>query len=170
MEILKQFGFEPQLFIAQIVNFLIIAYICKRFLYKPILKMLHDRENKVRKSLEDAQKTGLILEKTEEDRNNILRKTRIEAESILNDAKKIAEDEKNKILEGSRLEADKIIKEAKHQADIEMGKMEKQISTISLDLSEKMLKNILANLFSQEERKNILTKASGLLAKKTNYE
>ncbi len=170
MEILKQFGFEPQLFIAQIVNFLIIAYICKRFLYKPILKMLHDRENKVKKSLEDAQKTSLILERTEEERVKILKKTRAEAESILSDAKKIAEEEKSQILENSKREADKIIKDAKAQADLEMDKMEKKIVTLALDLSEKMLNNIVSSLFSQEEKKNILKKASAMLERKIDHE
>ncbi|OGH37773.1 MAG: hypothetical protein A2905_02955 [Candidatus Levybacteria bacterium RIFCSPLOWO2_01_FULL_36_10] len=170
MEILKQFGFIPQLFIAQVVNFLIIAYVFKRFLYKPILKMLKDREEKVKKSLEDAQKTTLILEKTEADRDKILKKTRIDAESILNDAKKIAEDEKTKILENSRYEADRIIKEAKVQASLEMAKMEKRISSMALDLSQKILNNVLSSIFSREEKETILKKASKELENNINYE
>jgi F-type H+-transporting ATPase subunit b len=49
MEILNQFGLDWKLFIAQIVNFLVIAYIFKRFLYKPILDALHKRNDAIKK-------------------------------------------------------------------------------------------------------------------------
>ena len=52
MEILNNFGFQPTLFIAQIVNFLILAYVFKRFLYKPILKTLKDRQKTMKRTVQ----------------------------------------------------------------------------------------------------------------------
>ncbi len=46
--------------VAQIVNFLILVWLLKRFLYKPILDALDAREKKIAKELADAD-----LKKTE---------------------------------------------------------------------------------------------------------
>ena len=40
--------------IAQIVNFLILVWLLKRFLYKPVLKAIDDRERKIAAQLKDA--------------------------------------------------------------------------------------------------------------------
>ena len=65
MEILKNFGFEPVFFIAQIVNFLILFFVFKRFLYKPILKLLKERAREITKGLEDADNAKKTLEDAE---------------------------------------------------------------------------------------------------------
>ena len=63
MEILDSFGFDPVFFTAQIINFLILAFVFKKFLYKPVLKILSERSRKIAKGLADAENAKLALEK-----------------------------------------------------------------------------------------------------------
>jgi F-type H+-transporting ATPase subunit b len=42
--------------VAQIINFLILVYLLKRFLYKPILNAIDEREKRIASQLEDAAK------------------------------------------------------------------------------------------------------------------
>ena len=42
--------------IAQIVNFLVLVYLLKRFLYKPIIKAMDGREQRIAGRLEEADK------------------------------------------------------------------------------------------------------------------
>ncbi len=42
---------------AQIVNFLVLVWLLKIFLYKPILKLITDRQNEIAKNLNDAERT-----------------------------------------------------------------------------------------------------------------
>ena len=49
--------------IAQIVNFLILVWLLKRFLYKPVLKAIDDREQKVAAKLKDAEIKNAEAEK-----------------------------------------------------------------------------------------------------------
>jgi len=51
MEILKEFGIQPTLLLAQIVNFLIILFVLKKFFYKPIIKVLDARKKRIEVSL-----------------------------------------------------------------------------------------------------------------------
>ena len=55
MELLSNLGINGKLLLAQIVNFFILLYILKRFAYKPILKVLDDRKEKIEKGLRDAE-------------------------------------------------------------------------------------------------------------------
>ncbi len=165
MEILKEFGFDPALFFAQIVNFLILAFIFKRFLYKPILKVLKDRQDKIKKSIEDAENARVSLENANSERDEIIKRAGNEAEKIIEETRITASEIKNKILEEAKSESDKIIKDAKEQARLEMEKMEGKVGEMSLNLSEKILEKVLGGVFTESEKKQILRKGVEKISK-----
>ncbi len=158
MEILNQFGFSPILFFGQIVNFLILAFIFKKFLYKPILKTLNERKKKIAKGLKDAEEAAEALSHAESEKEVILVKASKEAEKILDDTKKAAEEMRDEILTGARSDADKIITSAKAQVDAQMEEMEKRAKKASLDNSVAILEKVLDSLFTKDERKKIMDK------------
>lgn len=53
--------------IAQVINFLILVWLLKRFLYKPILHAVNDRENKITDQLKDADAKKSAAQKEQED-------------------------------------------------------------------------------------------------------
>lgn len=159
MEILNQFGFEPVLFLAQVVNFLILAFIFKRFLYKPILKVLKERQRKIEKGLADAEEARVQLATAEEKKDAIIKAASKEAEEILESTKKGAEELKDQILTQAKTDAEKIMKAAKTNADQQMADMEKRAKKASLDNSMAILDNILATMFTKEEKSKILTRS-----------
>src|SRR3990167_3311615 len=87
MEILKDFGVSPILLGAQIINFLIVFYLLKRFLYKPVLDVLRKREDEIKKGLQEAEKGKKLLEETEEKEKKILRNARLKADEMVKNAK-----------------------------------------------------------------------------------
>ena len=56
MEFLKDFGVNPILLLAQIVNFTVLLILLKKFFYKPILKVLEERKHKIETSVTQTQK------------------------------------------------------------------------------------------------------------------
>src|SRR3989344_3618659 len=102
MEILNNFGFEPTFFIAQIINFLILAFIFKKFLYKPILKALSDRAKKVAQGIKDAESAQKALESAEDKKNEIIKAATLEAENIISVTKKESEKTREELLEKAR--------------------------------------------------------------------
>lgn len=159
MEILQNFGFQPTLFAAQIVNFLILAFVFKKYLYKPILKTLKDRQKTIAKGIEDAQiaareKENALLKKEE-----ILNEASKEADKILESTKKSAESLKEEILTEAKKDAEKIINSAKDQADIQMGEMEKRVKKASLDNSLHILEKAITAMFTKEEKEKILARS-----------
>ncbi|MBI3103637.1 F0F1 ATP synthase subunit B [Candidatus Daviesbacteria bacterium] len=90
MEILNQFGINPILLAAQVVNFLILLFILKKFLYGPILKILENRKKTIEQSLKNAEEIELQLQKTKEQSEKIIADTLKEAQKILDQTKEVA--------------------------------------------------------------------------------
>lgn len=164
-EILHNFGFDLKLFIAQIINFLILAYILKRFLYKPILSVLKEREKKIAKGLEDAKNAQLALDEAEKKKNEILKETQTQAEKILELAKTQSRQIKDETLQTTKEEAENIINQARTQAQLEFKKMQDQARNLSLDISHSVLQRLIKSLFTKEEQSKILGRALAQLKK-----
>lgn len=165
MEILNQFGFEPVLFFAQIVNFLILAFIFKKFLYKPILKTLKERQRKISKGLEDAEAAAKDKSDAEAQKEIVLVKASKEAEKIIDETKKASEELKDKIITEARTEAEKVIAAAKKEVDNQMDEMEKRAKKASLDNSVAILEKVLDTMFTKDEKKKVMEKNIKVLTK-----
>lgn len=90
MDILQTFGIQPILLAAQIVNFLVLLFLLNKFLYKPILKVLATRKDKIAQSLKDVEEIEKKLLKTEADRQKKLDEALKEAKEMMQDAQKSA--------------------------------------------------------------------------------
>jgi F-type H+-transporting ATPase subunit b len=159
MQLLGQFGFNPLLFLAQVVNFLILVYLFKRFLYKPVLEMIRKREQRIQEGLRNAEEASAALEESREEREKVLRETRAEAERIISEAKRAAQKAKLDTLARSREEAERIIRDARDQAALEMEDLKKSIGRMAIDLSRGMLSRALQTLFTEEEKERILARS-----------
>ncbi|MEO6949003.1 MAG: hypothetical protein ABI123_05190, partial [Ginsengibacter sp.] len=53
--------------IAQVINFLILVWLLKKFLYKPILNAINEREKKIRDQLKDADDKKAAAQKEKDD-------------------------------------------------------------------------------------------------------
>ena len=157
--IINLFGLETKLFIAQIINFAILLFILKKFLYKPIAKIFEERQAKIKQGLEDAQNAHKTLLDANNQKADILKIARIDADKILNNTKVSSEKLKQQSLEDARKQATEIIDNAKKQAQDEFDKISKQVGVMSLDLSKKIVSKVLSEIFTEEDKSIILSKA-----------
>src|SRR3989344_3238006 len=109
MEILKGFGFEPILFVAQIVNFLLLFIVFKKFLYKPILNILNEREKKIKEGMEDAENARILFEQAQREKESLLKKTAAETEKMLSATQKSALELKESMVQEAKKQSDIII-------------------------------------------------------------
>ena len=52
----ETFGWNPWLFLSQVISFLIVALLLRRFAYKPILAVLEERRRKIEEGQINAEK------------------------------------------------------------------------------------------------------------------
>jgi F-type H+-transporting ATPase subunit b len=159
MEILKNFGVDPFLLGAQILNFLIIFYLLKRFLYKPVLGMLKKREDKIKEGIKQAEEARITLEKTLEQEKKIFAKAHEEAKALVLDAKTQATEASKDIEENTKKQVEKILLDSKTQIEQDTKRMEQELSEKISVLAKDMLEKSLKGVFGEKEQKQILEKA-----------
>ncbi len=112
MEILAKLGIDWKLLIAQAVNFLILLWVLKRYAYKPILKALEARTQKIEQGLKDAEASQTKLQGVIEEEKKILSAAREEARSILVEAESNAKKRDAMMLDETKQKIDRMIAEA----------------------------------------------------------
>lgn len=140
---------DPGLFVWTILTFLLLVFVLAKFAWKPLLKMLQDREDMVRSSLEDAEKAKSELERLNEESEAIMAKARSEAQSILADGKAAAEKVKDDIIAKSKEQANKIREDAGNQIQVEKDKaiseIKKEVVNLTLLVAEKLIQKNLSD-------------------------
>ncbi len=152
MEILHNFGIEPILLLAQIVNFLVILFLLKKFFFGPIVKILDDRKKRIEESLKNADLIEEKLQKTENDSIAILEKASKEAQALLTDAKAEAQ----RIADKASLDAKKTIEDAqvaiKEQILTEKEKLQKEVQSETMSLVADVVKKVLGRTMTKNEK------------------
>lgn len=152
MDALTSLGIDWKLLVAQIVNFLILLLILRKFLFAPIVKMLSERKEKIAKGLEDAESAQKRLDNAENEARKAIAKATQEAQIIVGSAKKEAEEEKNKIIAEAQEKAAKTIKEAQEQAKREE---EKIVARSKSRLGELVIAGLEKILGTKQDEKSV---------------
>jgi len=98
--------------VAQIVNFLILLFILKKYAYKPLLAAMADRKIRIANDLATAEKERLAAEQLRLEYQLQLQEARNQAQAIIDKALKTAELMKQEILDEARAEHAKMLKNA----------------------------------------------------------
>lgn len=168
MEVLNKFGFEPILFLAQVVNFIIIFVVMKKFLYAPLLKILNERKNKIDEGLKQSEQANKLLQQTLEKEGDILKKAQFEAKRIIDDAKRrhdaiIAESE-----DAAKKRVEKMISDAKNQINQETLDAQKRLAGKVSDIAAQMLTKSLLGFFDPKDQEKLVKQAISRLKKKAD--
>ena len=158
MEILKQFGIDPLLLAAQVVNFLILLFILKKFLYKPILKILEERKVRIETSLKNAEEIEKRLILTEEEKEKILAKASIEAQKMLDETKKEIEVLREEMMQNAKDQADDVVKKGQEFAKNEVEKMKQELMVNMADIIGKGMEKVTGKLLNKKEQRSIIEK------------
>ena len=158
MGALGRFGLDPILFAAQLVNFLVIAWVINHFLLRPLMANLKVRREKLAKGLEDAEKARVALEDAAKEKAKVLQEASAEAFRMLENARDEAERLRAAALERAGKDAERMIEEARGLMALERQEMEKDVQGLSLQLSGRILESAVEGLFSDEEKARIVTR------------
>ncbi len=145
--------FSLGLFILQTVLFVGLILLLKKFAWKPILDAVNDREEGIKNALLSAENARKEMQNLQADNQRILQEARVERDNMLKDAREM----KEKMVADAKNEAQaqglKMIEQAKTAIQAEknaaMADLKLQVSTLSLTIAEKLLKDELSNKEAQ---------------------
>ncbi len=150
-KLINDFSFG--LFIWQVLIFVGLIFLLKKFAWKPILDSVNDREEGIKNALESAENARKEMQNLQADNQRILQEARLERDNMLKDARemkdKMVADAKNE----AQVQGQKMIEQAKAAIESEknaaMAELKLQVSTLSLSIAEKILKDELSNKEAQ---------------------
>lgn len=142
---MESLGLDVKILFAQVVNFGLLFLILSKLLYKPIIKLIDDRDKQIKEAVENSEKINKKLEEIDNKKSEIVAKARANAKIEAEEIVKIATEEKQRIIEdakiSARLEIEKGIKTIEAQKD----NLITEISDDFLDdVAEKLKKKLTA--------------------------
>lgn len=162
---MEQLGIEPLQILAQIFNFVALLVVLKIVLYKPILKSLEERRKKIKEGLDYAQKMQVEEEITDKKRLEVLRKAKIEAQSMIEESKKEGKITESEIIEKAKQEADAMLTKAREELANEKKEMERELRTQTVEIAEVWLESVLGKYIEEKNQMQIINKKLKDLAK-----
>jgi F-type H+-transporting ATPase subunit b len=116
---MEALGLNPVSIILHAVNFLILLFILQRFLFKPVMGMLDDRAHKIRESVEAADRAREESARADQERGEVLRRARGEADEIVTRATQEADRIRSEARQQAQEEGQRIIGRAEQEATAE---------------------------------------------------
>ena len=155
-KILSEFGVQPVLLAAQVVNFLILLFILKKFLYGPILKVLEARKVRIAQSLKQAEEIEKKLQSTSEQVDKILAKALMEGKKIVEDSNKAGV----QILEETNIKAAEILLRAQEESlrliEVERVKLNHEVRENIGRFVVLAFEKITGKVLTDKEKKEII--------------
>lgn len=150
-KLINDFSFG--LFIWQVVIFVGLIFLLKKFAWKPILDAVNDREEGIKNALLSAENAKKEMENLQASNERILQEARLERDTLLKEAREIKEKMIADAKEEANIQGARMIEQAKASIESEknaaMAELKAQVSSLSLEIAEKLLKDELSNKDSQ---------------------
>lgn len=143
-QLLEAFGIDGKLLLAQLVNFGVLFIALTWLLYKPVMKTLDERREKVAKGVLDAEAAEKKLAEADDEATSRVKAADTEAEGIVASAREAATSEKSRIVKEAEERAEALAKDAEARAEETAAKAlresEKEIARLAVLAAEKAMR------------------------------
>lgn len=142
------------LFVWNLVAFLILFFILKKFAWKPILNSLKQRETGIADALATADKVKAEMANLKSENEALLAKAREERAVILKEAKDSSDKMISEAKDKAKFEYDRIVADAQNaiqqQKNAALTDVKNSIGKMVIEVTEKVIRKELANKGEQE--------------------
>jgi F-type H+-transporting ATPase subunit b len=153
-DILKQFGVTWPKFLAQMLLFLIVYLILKKYAFGPVMMILEERRQRIAEGEENLKKIKADLEAAEEKKNEVISTANERAERLISEARESAEHVGEKKRVEAQAEANTIISKARETTELERTQMLSQLKgdfgRLVIDTASKVTGKVLTD---EDQRK-----------------
>jgi F-type H+-transporting ATPase subunit b len=119
MEILHSLGFEWPNFIAQVIVFILVLAILKKYAFGPVTEVLEERRRRIAESEANFDKTRAALAMAEDERQTIIARAHADADRLMKEAQQAAAVERERRSKEALAEAAAIIVKAREASKLE---------------------------------------------------
>ena len=143
------FGWNPWLFFSQVISFVIVALLLRRFAYKPILGVLEERRRRIEEGLLNADKIKKELAEAEKRYAEILAKANADAQKMIDEARESSAHLAERKQQEAVAAAEQIITKAREASAIEhertMEALKRELGRLVVDTTAKVTGKVLTS-------------------------
>lgn len=119
MSLLEQLGIDPSVLVLQVIAFLILYWVLRRFLFAPVLAIMARRETEIAGALDAGKKAQAELARIDEQRAEVLENAREQGREEVRQAVREGEEARQRILREAREEAQDVRQRARRAVELE---------------------------------------------------
>jgi F-type H+-transporting ATPase subunit b len=145
-------------FIGQLINFIILLGLLTFFGYKPIRRMLDERSNRIKQSMEQAEATKKEYERARIEVAKQIGKGRDEGQSIIGQAAQAGERIKEEARQEARKEAQAIVDRSREDFERERDKAINELRKEFVDTAILAAEKVISETLDKEKHRQIIEK------------
>ena len=138
------------------VNLLILTLIIKKFLYKPVKKILDARRAAIDEDYAQAKTAREEAEQTRQNYEEAMAAAKMTGDQIIADANRTAEFRSNEIVAEARERASEIRRQAEADAVLERKKAEDEMKHEIANVSAQLTGKLLQREINEEDHRNLI--------------
>ncbi len=155
-QIFDALNFHPTTFILMTINILVVLFVLNKLFYKPVGRMLEERQRHINEQLDQAAQSNLNARLNEIRYSEELSNARYQAKKLVNEADDIGEDLKRQIINEAKTKANVIIAKAEDEIVAERLRAEREIQNEVSKLAIEAAKKILGKEIDPAEHQNLI--------------
>ncbi len=132
-----------QTLLVQMVNFIILVLVLNYLLYKPLLKIIDERKERIEGTLEEAERMMKEAERKLEEYNSRIRQARQQAQQIVAEGRLKASEEQKRILASVRKETEERLEKLQRELEAQKASarevLRRQAEVLSIRIAERVL-------------------------------
>ena len=149
----------PGLMIWTIVCFLIALFVLKRYAFGPIQKLIDERRDRIRRSLEEADKARDEARRLLEEHRALIGQARGQAEQILAEARRVAESQRKRVKDETEADRQRRLEETKRQIEAETQRALQQIRAEVAELTLVATAMVTGKVLDESDHRRLIEDA-----------
>jgi F-type H+-transporting ATPase subunit b len=158
------FGWNLWLFLSQVISFVAVAILLRRFAYTPILNVLHERRERIAEGLRNADKIKQQLAEAEKHHAEILAQAHAEAQKMIDEARESSAHLAERQVQEAIAAAEQVMAKAREASALEhertMAELKRQLGRLVVDTTAKVTGKVLTS----EDQRRLQEEAARQLA------
>lgn len=156
MEILEQLGIDPTVIVVNIIGFLLLVAVLRKFLYSPVTTMLENRKEEIANTYAAAERERNTMEGLRQDYEKRLAGIEAEAHERIQAAIKEAQGIRDEIIEDARAKAESILLRGEEELVREREKAVEELRAEVASLVIAASSNLLERSLDDESHRKLI--------------
>lgn len=142
--------------LASLLNLVILFLIIKKVLYKPVRKMLAERQEHIAEQYHNAEEAQRLAEESKEEYSKKLAAADSECNSLLQEAEANSQRLSSEIISDARDKAEVILRSADTEIELERKKAMQQLKYNAAGLSVELAEKLLARKMTEGDQTELI--------------